>query len=72
MAAGAIGLVACSSDKHAYSVKYDLNYDGAGGKSDSVEITVSVLAVETVEITNKEQLTTTWCAGGQDRKILSK
>lgn len=41
----------------------------AGGKSDSVEITVSVLAVETVEITNKEQLTTTWYAGGQDRKI---
>ena len=36
MAAGAIGLVACSSDKHAYSVKYDLNYDGADVRTVSV------------------------------------
>lgn len=41
----------------------------AGGKSDSVDITVSPLTVETVEITNKEQLQATWYAGGKNRKI---
>lgn len=34
--AGAIGFCACSSDKQTYSVKYDLNYDGASARTVSI------------------------------------